>query len=50
MTDVPLNEEGVDHTAIKPEKKDYDNFDEYWEGLCKYLDVKFKKTYSSEKK
>ena len=50
MKDTPFNEKGIDHTAVKPEKKNYDNFDEYWEGLCNYLQVKYRDTYGRKEK
>jgi hypothetical protein len=39
------DEEGIDHSIVKPQEKDYDNWDEYWSGLCKYLKDKYRKTY-----
>tara|TARA_E500000081_G_scaffold52833_1_gene55847 strand:+ start:10935 stop:11096 length:162 start_codon:yes stop_codon:yes gene_type:complete len=48
LKDTPLNEKGIDHTVRKPQKKEYDHFDEYWQGLCNYLQVKYRNTYGRE--
>ena len=40
----------VDYSHIKPVRKDYKTFEEYWSELVDYLNRKFKYTYGSKKK
>ena len=40
----------VDYSQIKPIKKDYETFEEYWSELVDYINRKFKYTYGSKAK
>ena len=40
----------VDYSQIKPVRKDYKIFEEYWSDLVDYLNRKFKYTYGSKAK
>ena len=38
----------IDESCIRPIKKDYTYWDDYWEALVKYLKEKYKYTYGSK--
>jgi hypothetical protein len=40
----------IDESCIRPIKKDYTYWDDYWEDLVKYLKEKYRYTYGSQKK
>ena len=40
----------VDYSQIKPIKKDYETFEEYWSELVDYINRKFRYTYGSKNK
>ena len=40
----------IDFSGTKPDKNDYEDFQEYINDLCKYLRKKFRYTYGSKAK
>ena len=40
----------IDHSATRPNKKDYKDFNEYINSLCNYIGKKFRYTYGSKAK
>jgi len=40
----------IDHDQVKPERKDYKAFEDYWNALCNYLKEKYRYTYGSKAK
>ena len=40
----------IDESCVKPLKKDYTYWDDYWEALVNYLKEKYRYTYGSQKK
>ena len=40
----------IDESCVKPLKKDYTYWDDYWEALVNYLKEKYKYTYGSQAK
>ena len=40
----------IDYDQVKPEKEDYENFEDYWNALVNYLVEKYRYTYGSKAK
>jgi hypothetical protein len=40
-----MNDELIDYSIPKPDKKDYDTWEAWFDALCKYIVLKYKKTY-----
>ena len=40
----------IDHDQVKPERRDYKAFEDYWNALVNYLVEKYKYTYGSKAK
>ena len=40
----------IDYSIPKPKEKDYEIWNEYFQALCNYINLKFKNTYGSKEK
>ena len=40
----------IDYSGVKPNKKDYQDFNKYIDNLCDYIGKKFRYTYGSKEK
>jgi len=40
----------IDYDQVKPERKDYEIFEDYWNALVNYLVEKYRYTYGSKAK
>ena len=38
----------IDYSIPKPKEKDYEIWNEYFQALCNYINLKFKNTYGSK--
>lgn len=38
-------EKGIDYSLVKPQRKDFDSWDNYFKNLNSYLILKYKDTY-----
>tara|TARA_R100001086_G_C11799707_1_gene248531 strand:+ start:935 stop:1078 length:144 start_codon:yes stop_codon:yes gene_type:complete len=39
----------IKHHMIRPKAKDYKNQSDYFQDVCKYIELKFEDTYKSDK-
>jgi|TARA_R100001015_G_C4474071_1_gene56746 hypothetical protein len=38
----------IKEDLIRPKKEDFKTFDDYFQKMCEYLDIKYKETYVKE--
>ena len=43
-----IDDSKIKTNLIRPKRKDFKTFDDYFQELCKYLDIKYKETYVKE--
>tara|TARA_R110002110_G_scaffold134423_4_gene317768 strand:- start:124 stop:261 length:138 start_codon:yes stop_codon:yes gene_type:complete len=43
-----IDDSKIKKDLIHPKREDFKTFDDYFQKLCKYLDIKYKETYVKE--